>query len=80
MNEQARLQVADEGMADVVGLRSAENHMDPCFRFPYQDLNDLFAGATVVEAMLVALCAIVKSACTLYIALHFIMSLCRPLS
>ena len=55
MNEQARLQVADEGMADVVGLRSAENHMDPCFRFPYQDLNDLFAGATVVEAMLVAL-------------------------
>ena len=29
--------------------------MDPCFRFPWHDLKDLFDGATVVEAMLVAL-------------------------
>ena len=29
--------------------------MDPCFRFPVDDLKDLFDGATVVEAMLVAL-------------------------
>ena len=39
----------------LVGLRSAENHMDPCFRFPSDDLSDLFAQATLVEAMLVAL-------------------------
>ncbi len=29
--------------------------MDPCFRFPWDDLKDLFDGATLVEAMLVAL-------------------------
>ena len=29
--------------------------MDPCFRFPKDDLQDLFDGATLVEAMLVAL-------------------------
>ena len=35
--------------------RSHENHMDPCFRFPYEDLHDLFDGATMIESMLVAL-------------------------
>ena len=39
---------------DVVPLRSSQNHMDPCFRFPWDDLQALFAGATVTEAMLVA--------------------------
>ena len=29
--------------------------MDPCFRIPVDDLQDLFDGATLVEAMLVAL-------------------------
>ena len=29
--------------------------MDPCFRFPWHDLQDLFEKATVTEAMLVAL-------------------------
>ena len=29
--------------------------MDPLFRFPYNALKELFDGATVVEAMLVAL-------------------------
>lgn len=29
--------------------------MDPCFRFPWDDLKDLFDHATLVEAMLVAL-------------------------
>ena len=29
--------------------------MDPCFRFPWDDLKDLFASATLVEAMLLAL-------------------------
>ena len=40
---------------DVIALRSAENHMDPLFRFPIQDLQELFANATLTEAMLVAL-------------------------
>ena len=38
-----------------MALRSHENHMDPCFRFPRDDLQDLFDNATVTEAMLVAL-------------------------
>ena len=29
--------------------------MDPCFRFPFDDLKDLFDSATMVESMLVAL-------------------------
>ena len=36
-------------------LRSEDNHMDPCFRFPVDDLQWLFDQATVVEAMLIAL-------------------------
>ena len=44
----------DEGDA-IVALRSEDNHMDPCFRFPADDLRDLFEGASIVEAMLVAL-------------------------
>ena len=40
---------------EVVLRRSAENHMGPCFRFPWHDLESLFAEATLVEAMLVAL-------------------------
>ena len=40
---------------DVIVLLSEENHMDPCFRFPWDDLKDLFDSATMVEAMLVAL-------------------------
>ena len=47
---------ADQGQ--VVLLRSAENHMDPWHRFPRDakdELKTLFDGATLVEAMLVAL-------------------------
>ena len=29
--------------------------MDPCFRFPWHDLEELFAHATMVEAMLISL-------------------------
>eukprot|EP00959_Pyramimonas_sp_CCMP1952_P396703 8311958-Pyramimonas_sp.AAC.1 len=39
----------------IVALRSEENHMDPCFRFPWDDLQELFDAATVTEAMLLAL-------------------------
>merc|ERR1712032_1238046 len=48
---------AAAGQGEAVGmvLRSHENHMDPCFRFPRDDLQDLFDNATVTEAMLVAL-------------------------
>ena len=35
--------------------RFVENHMDPCLRFPYDDLQELFDGATMIEGMLVAL-------------------------
>ena len=49
------LAAADGGGGQIVLLRSSDNHMDPCFRFPWHDLQDLFATATVTEAMLVAL-------------------------
>ena len=53
------LQMRDVGGAEergaVAPLLSAENHMDPCFRFPVDDLQWLFDQATMVEAMLVAL-------------------------
>ena len=52
---QRALVAAGDVAGEVVGLRTAENHMDPCFRFPVDDLKDLFAGATLVESMLVAL-------------------------
>ena len=45
----------DEERGAVVVLRSEDNHMDPCFRFPADDLQWLFDQATMVEAMLVAL-------------------------
>ena len=41
--------------ADVIPLRGWQNRMDPCYRFPYHDLADLFAMATVTEARFVAL-------------------------
>ena len=49
------LAAADCDGGQIVLLRSSENHMDPCFRFPWDDLQALFASATVTEAMLVAL-------------------------
>ncbi len=55
MDERLRNQGGDEGRGEVVALRSAENHMDPCFRFPIDDLRGLFSGSTMVESMLVAL-------------------------
>ena len=45
--------VQDEDLA--VALRSMRNHMDPCWNFPAQELGELFARATVTEAMLIAL-------------------------
>ena len=35
-------------------MRFVENHMDPCFRFPYDDLQELFDGASMLGGMLVA--------------------------
>ena len=55
MDEQLKDQTGAEDRGQIVAKRSEENHMDPCFRFPWDDLKDLFASATVVEAMLVAL-------------------------
>ncbi len=55
MDEQVRPVAGEEGCGEVVLLRSAENHMDPCFRFPIDDLQEFFSHATPVETMLVAL-------------------------
>ena len=55
MDKQLKSQGGDEERAVVVARRSEDNHMDPCFRFPFDDLQDLFDGATMVESMLVAL-------------------------
>ena len=48
-------QGGDPGTAVIVPRKSADNNMDPCFRFPVDDLKELFEQATVVEAMLVSL-------------------------
>ena len=45
----------DEDFGSVIPRRSEYNHMDPCFRFPEDELRELFDGATLTEAMLVAL-------------------------
>ena len=42
----------DEDSVQVMARRSPENHMDPCLRFPWDDVKELFDGATVTEAML----------------------------
>ena len=55
MDEQVQKHGLAEHLGQIIGLRSAENHMDPCFRFPVDDLEDLFSHATLVESMLVAL-------------------------
>ena len=45
----------DLGRANVIARRGEENHMDPLYRFPYNELRALFDDTTLVEAMLVAL-------------------------
>ena len=55
MDQQIRDVGGDEGRGAVVVLRSEGNHMDPCSRFPVDELQWLFDQATVVEAMLIAL-------------------------
>jgi len=55
MDDQLKLQECDQERAVIVPRRSEENHMDPCFRFPFDELKELFDGATLVESMLVAL-------------------------
>ena len=55
MDEQLRKKGDDEEQSAVIALRSEDNHMDPCFRFPADELRELFDGATLVESMLVAL-------------------------
>ena len=44
-----------QGCEDVIPRFGHLNHMDPCFRFPFDDLETLFDNATLVESMLVAL-------------------------
>ena len=39
----------------IVPRRSYQNHMDPCWKFPHEELGELFASATVTEGMLIAL-------------------------
>ena len=41
--------------AEIVPKLSFLNHMDPVFRFPHEELQELFDGASVIEAMLLAL-------------------------
>ena len=55
--ELQRLQKVDPNAQgdDVVPLRGWQNRMDPCYRFPHNDLADLFAKATVTEARFIAL-------------------------
>jgi hypothetical protein len=55
MDKQLEDQGGDPCTAVIVPRRSADNRMDPCFRYPVDDLKELFEHATVVEAMLVAL-------------------------
>jgi hypothetical protein len=55
MDKQLEDPGGDRERAVIVARRSELNHMDPCFRFPSDELKDLFDGATMVEAMLVAL-------------------------
>ena len=55
MNSQGVDQEGVPGDKNIIPKRSVENHMDPCFRFPYDDLQELFDGATMIEGMLVAL-------------------------
>ena len=55
MNSQVLDQEGVLGDKIIIPKRSVENHMDPCFRFPYDDLQELFDGATLIEGMLVAL-------------------------
>ena len=45
----------EAGEADVIPLRGWQNRMDPCFRFPHEELRDLFMSATVTELRFVAL-------------------------
>ena len=45
----------EKGCEDVIPRFGHLNHMDPCFRFPFDDLKSLFDSATLVESMLVAL-------------------------
>ena len=52
---QASQQADVEGEVRIVAKRSFLNHMDPCFRFPRDELEELFDGATMTESMLVAL-------------------------
>ena len=52
---QASQQADVEGEVRIVAKRSSLNHMDPWFRFPYDELEELFDGATMTESILLAL-------------------------
>jgi len=43
------------GVCPIVPRRSHLNVMDPCWKFPHEELADLFSYATLVESMFVAL-------------------------
>ena len=45
MDKQLQEQGGDMERAVIVSRRSERNHMDPCFRFPWQDFKDLFDSA-----------------------------------
>ena len=56
-NELQKLQQVDPNAVehDVIPLRGWQNRIDSCYRFPWHDLADLFASATVTEARFIAL-------------------------
>jgi hypothetical protein len=47
--------MADGGSGLLVPKFSERNHMDPCWKFPYDELRELFASATLTEHCFVAL-------------------------
>ena len=55
IEEQVAAQAPEEAGGAIVPKFSFLNHMDPVFRFPREELQQLFDSASIVEAMLVAL-------------------------
>ena len=55
MNIQAQLESNGGDTAMVIPAFSYLNNMDPCWKFPLDELGDLFRNCTLTESMLVAL-------------------------
>ena len=58
MDKQLDDQGGDSGTAVIVPRRSADNHMDPFFRFPVDDLRELFE-----QVLLLRVCSLLWITC-----------------